>query len=87
MILFKHILLIVFAFMYGLALAFLQEMEVVGKKNIKNNVEVILAAACLTSIDLMSDAFEINRTVEILCYLILLLCVIAIAIYKRKKKK
>lgn len=87
MILFKHIFLIVFAFMYGFALAFLQEMEVVGKKNIKNTVEVILAAACLTSIDLMSDAFEINHYVDKICYLIILLCVIAIAIYKRKKKK
>ena len=87
LILFKHIFLIVFALMYGLALAFLQEMEVVGKKNIKNTVEVILAAACLTSIDFMSDAFEINHYVDLLCYFIILIITIVVPICMRKAKK
>ena len=89
MIIFKHILLIVFSVLYGIALTFVQEIEVVGKKSIKDTVEVILAAACLTSIDFMSDVFEIKHYVDLLCYLIILIIIIVgpICIKKQKKRK
>ena len=74
------------SFAYGIALTFIQQIDIVNKKNIKNIVELILAFACLTSIDFMSEVFEVNHCVELLCYLIISIIVILIPICVKKYK-
>ena len=84
---FLHILVVAISIVYGGALFYLDSViPKEGNRSIRNFVEVILAFACITSIDFMSHAFEINRGIEVLCYLLMLLIVLVFpAVVKRFK--
>lgn len=87
MFIFKHILLIILSFLYGIAIMILQETEFANRKFIKNIVDLILATACLTSISFMSHVFEINHYIELLCYLIMIVISILLPIFIQNKNR
>ena len=87
MIIFKHILLVILSILYGVSLMFVNEAIDINKNKIKHISVIILAVACLLSIDFMSYVFEINYYIEWLCYLIMVIINVATPICMKKFKK
>ncbi|MBQ9801799.1 MAG: hypothetical protein IJW51_01845 [Clostridia bacterium] len=82
----KYLIILFAAIFYALSLVYITTISASKHKSIKHGAELILAAACLTSIDFMSDAFEIANWFENLCYILMIFIVVVLPLAMQKLK-
>ena len=83
MILLKHFIVLFASVFYGISLSYISNMS--EKRLIKRIVDLVLAVACLTSIDFMSTVFEICSWVKYLCFILMAFSVIVLPLLLKNK--
>lgn len=77
MISLRDAIVIISSILYGVALASGSAVKVDTKhKKLSEISYLILTMACITSISFMSTVFEVNKYVEYLCFVIMLVIVL-----------
>ena len=77
MISLRYTIVILLSIIYGIALTSKNNSKCSKLSELSN---LIFAFSCITSISFMSAVFEINRRIENLCYVIMLVLVLGVPI-------
>ena len=87
MIVLKNLLIIFISVIYALSLSYTVELKFKINEGIKKSVDLVLAMACLTSIDFMSDALEGLVWIKYLSYIMMLLIIFVTPLMINLKKR
>ena len=87
MVVFQNLLIIFLSVVYALSLSYIVELNFKINKTVKSSIELVLAMACLTSIDFISDALGALKYVKYSSYILMILILYGIPLIIKFKKR
>ena len=87
MVVFENLLIIFISVIYALSLSYIVELNFKINEIVKRSVELVLAMACLTSIDFISDALGALKYVKYSSYILMILILYGMPLIVKFKKR
>lgn len=87
MVVFENLLIIFISVIYALSLYCIVELTFKINEIVKRSVELVLAMACLTSIDFISDALGALKYVKYSSYILMILILYGMPLIVKFKKR
>lgn len=87
MVVFENLLIIFISVIYALSLSYIVELNFKINKTVKSSIELVLAMACLTSIDFISDALGALKYVKYSSYILMILILYGMPLIIKFKKR